>query len=416
MGARPAERCPTGCWRPSRFPRPAHAVELTERGSGPFTAERPATLKWLRRRPAAPRRKAPALMSKKRIFVSATTRDLGSYRELASRSLRKRGYDVDDQAIFNLTYPGDPREAQAADRRLRRGRLPDRLRLRRRAVEPPARSAPALVHPVGVLPCASSSTSRSTSCWPTRTRPTSTHISRRARRTAATPAQVLPAEVIRDRDWSVVCQHRPTPCRAGRAALPLGAAAAGAQAQQPAAGLDRHALQGSRGIPRRPAEQARRARRPGDGHREPAGRARARRRGQDAGRGRVRLAARRRLHRAAVRLRPDAGRAPHQPGEPGRGAGDVGGNGLGRRATCTGARLAGGSSGLAADRRQRRHRGGGPGGRATAGAAPGRPRADHLADRQLERGGRTARSRRAGTRGGRGVPAGADAAPPQARR
>jgi tetratricopeptide (TPR) repeat protein len=43
-------------------------------------------------------------MSKKRVFVSATTRDLGSYRELASKSLRKRGYDVDDQAIFNLTF------------------------------------------------------------------------------------------------------------------------------------------------------------------------------------------------------------------------------------------------------------------------------------------------------------------------
>ena len=43
-------------------------------------------------------------MSEKRIFVSATTRGLKSYRELASLSLRKRGYDVDDQAIFNLTY------------------------------------------------------------------------------------------------------------------------------------------------------------------------------------------------------------------------------------------------------------------------------------------------------------------------
>ena len=42
--------------------------------------------------------------TKKRIFISATTRDLGSYRKLAAESLRKRGYDVDDQAIFNLTY------------------------------------------------------------------------------------------------------------------------------------------------------------------------------------------------------------------------------------------------------------------------------------------------------------------------
>jgi tetratricopeptide (TPR) repeat protein len=40
----------------------------------------------------------------KRIFVSATTRDLESYRLLASQSLRKRGFEVDDQAIFNLTY------------------------------------------------------------------------------------------------------------------------------------------------------------------------------------------------------------------------------------------------------------------------------------------------------------------------
>ncbi len=43
-------------------------------------------------------------MSKRRIFISATTRDLKSYRELASTSLRKRGYEVDDQAIFNLTW------------------------------------------------------------------------------------------------------------------------------------------------------------------------------------------------------------------------------------------------------------------------------------------------------------------------
>ena len=78
----------------------------------------------------------------RRIFVSATTRDLGSYRQLASQSLRKRGYDVDDQAIFNLTYLEIGETAQAADRRVRRRRLPDRLRLRRRAVEPPGRSAP----------------------------------------------------------------------------------------------------------------------------------------------------------------------------------------------------------------------------------------------------------------------------------
>jgi tetratricopeptide (TPR) repeat protein len=43
-------------------------------------------------------------MRPKRIFVSATNRDLASYRELASQSLRKRGYEVDDQAVFHLTY------------------------------------------------------------------------------------------------------------------------------------------------------------------------------------------------------------------------------------------------------------------------------------------------------------------------
>ncbi len=42
--------------------------------------------------------------TKKRIFVSATNRDLESYRKRAAESLRKRGYDVDDEAIFNLTY------------------------------------------------------------------------------------------------------------------------------------------------------------------------------------------------------------------------------------------------------------------------------------------------------------------------
>src|SRR5262249_15607007 len=51
-----------------------------------------------------PRSKAPSPMAKRRIFVSATSRDLGSYRDLASKTLRKRGYDPDDQAIFNLTY------------------------------------------------------------------------------------------------------------------------------------------------------------------------------------------------------------------------------------------------------------------------------------------------------------------------
>ncbi len=49
-------------------------------------------------------------------------------------------------------------------------------------------------------------------------------------------------------------------------------------------------------------------------------------------------------------------------------------------------------------------------------ALTGRPRADHLADRQLERRGRTARSRRPGARSGRGVPAGASQTPPQAGR
>jgi hypothetical protein len=43
-------------------------------------------------------------MSNKRIFVSATSRALESYRRLAAESLRKRGYEVDDQAIFNLTF------------------------------------------------------------------------------------------------------------------------------------------------------------------------------------------------------------------------------------------------------------------------------------------------------------------------
>jgi len=53
----------------------------------------------------------------KRIFVSATTRDLGSYRRLASESLRKRGCVVDDQAIFNLTYLeiGEKLEKRIAD-------------------------------------------------------------------------------------------------------------------------------------------------------------------------------------------------------------------------------------------------------------------------------------------------------------
>jgi hypothetical protein len=43
-------------------------------------------------------------MPQRRIFVSATTRALESYRRLASESLRKRGYEVDDQAVFELTF------------------------------------------------------------------------------------------------------------------------------------------------------------------------------------------------------------------------------------------------------------------------------------------------------------------------
>jgi tetratricopeptide (TPR) repeat protein len=43
-------------------------------------------------------------MGTKRIFVSATSRDLGSYRLVASATLRELGYEVDDQAIFNLTF------------------------------------------------------------------------------------------------------------------------------------------------------------------------------------------------------------------------------------------------------------------------------------------------------------------------
>jgi hypothetical protein len=43
-------------------------------------------------------------MAKKRIFVSATNRGLKSFRLLASQSLRERGYDVDDEQIFNLTW------------------------------------------------------------------------------------------------------------------------------------------------------------------------------------------------------------------------------------------------------------------------------------------------------------------------
>jgi tetratricopeptide (TPR) repeat protein len=43
-------------------------------------------------------------MPKRRIFVSATNLDLKSYRLRASQSLRKRGYVVDDEAIFDLTF------------------------------------------------------------------------------------------------------------------------------------------------------------------------------------------------------------------------------------------------------------------------------------------------------------------------
>jgi hypothetical protein len=44
------------------------------------------------------------MSAKRRIFVSATTRDQASYRELASRSLRLRGCDVVVQSELQLTY------------------------------------------------------------------------------------------------------------------------------------------------------------------------------------------------------------------------------------------------------------------------------------------------------------------------
>jgi hypothetical protein len=43
-------------------------------------------------------------MPKRRIFVSGTNRELESYRRLASESLRKRGYGVNDQAVFDPTF------------------------------------------------------------------------------------------------------------------------------------------------------------------------------------------------------------------------------------------------------------------------------------------------------------------------
>jgi hypothetical protein len=43
-------------------------------------------------------------MPKKRIFLSATNRDLKSYRVLASQSLTKRGYEVDFEEIFALKF------------------------------------------------------------------------------------------------------------------------------------------------------------------------------------------------------------------------------------------------------------------------------------------------------------------------
>ena len=44
-------------------------------------------------------------MPKRRIFLSATSRDLGCSRELARKTLRERGgYEVDHQEIFHLTF------------------------------------------------------------------------------------------------------------------------------------------------------------------------------------------------------------------------------------------------------------------------------------------------------------------------
>ena len=88
----------------------------------------------------------------RRIFVSSTSADLGSYRRLASESLRRRGYAVDDQAIFDLTY------LEISDKLKQRIAACDAVVCLIGFVyggEPsnrPGRSAPPVVHAVGVLP------------------------------------------------------------------------------------------------------------------------------------------------------------------------------------------------------------------------------------------------------------------------
>ena len=155
----------------------------------------------------------------------------GAIASWPARSLRKRGYDVDDQAIFNLTYQeiGEKLKQRIADCDavvcligFVYGGEPS---------EPPARSAPAVVHPVGVFPRPRARQGR----LPAAGRRDDAVRPARAgeRRAAATPAGLSRRGHPRP-GLAAVRQQGPAPCRAGRAALPLGGAAAGPQAEQPA--------------------------------------------------------------------------------------------------------------------------------------------------------------------------------------
>src|SRR5262249_49176355 len=84
-------------------PEPRRAVESTRRGTGPLAVGRRTIAKGLGHGWPS-RREASAPMPQRRIFVSATTGDLESYRALASKILGERDYVVDYQEIFRLTY------------------------------------------------------------------------------------------------------------------------------------------------------------------------------------------------------------------------------------------------------------------------------------------------------------------------
>ncbi len=208
------------------------------------------------------------------------------------------------------THPAG--EARNPRRRLRPRHRADwrRLRLRARRAGAAARTAEAIVHAVGVLLRDGRAAQR-------RDRPAQGGV--RLRGLGQVPrAECRDAGPGRRPDPGAVPQGRPRQrkgpqhVRLARPSVPAGLAGwiprsrPRSQAAQPAVRAAGHVVQGTRRVPRRSAPAVLPSGRPGAGDRGLAGGARAGRGREDPRGDRVRLAVRRRLWGAAVRVRPFA--------------------------------------------------------------------------------------------------------------